>query len=475
MQRSFNITRADLLRIIIAIYTIMLFMIDPNSASYKSICIITIINLVFIFVMFGLNGMISIRNPIFLLLITTTLFTFGQNIAYPFIGNASIYGNDLLINYYPEFKMNRGSLFTIQAFNALILGLSGRNIRYTFGNNNGNDEATVNESTMAEAGLYFGSIVSIVSFIPQIMYIWVNLSQYISLGYGYNANDQLSGIVLRLHYLFIPALLILIASKLYLHKNLIVEKIVIYAQIIALLAMGDRGTGLAIFVAYVWLRAISDEKFTFRHYIIPIIAAIILVPVVKYYRIFFSEGAAEALGDAFIYAFQHNPIIDILLETGGTQRIIVMTMDKVASEGFANGAAYLDFFIKMLPSFLGVHQNYGTLSQWVINSNGYQSYGFSIWAENYLNFGYWGIIFMLIIGIIIKHLLKLNTESINLSWMRISIFLYFFSDISRRSISEFGYNFLYDFIVPLIIVYFIYVWLNKRKNQKLEMISEFIQ
>ena len=40
---------------------------------------------------------------------------------------------------------------------------------------------------------------------------------------------------------------------------------------------------------------------------------------------------------------KNNPIIDILLEMGGSQNIIIMTMNKTAMTGIAYGKAYLRF------------------------------------------------------------------------------------------------------------------------------------
>jgi len=130
-------------------------------------------------------------------------------------------------------------------------------------------------------------------------------------------------------------------------------------------------------------------------------------------------------------------------------------MKKVSVEGYALGTAYLDFFIKMIPSVFGLEQNYGTLAKWILNTNRYQTYGFSIWAEAFLNFGYFGIPFMFIIGKIFNKLMNVNNTKDVLQIIRVSLILYFFADIARRSISEFGYNFLFNIIMPITVVFLI--------------------
>lgn len=458
------VTKNFFYKLIIFILTMLLFFIDPQNCSYKLICLITWIDLCICLFMIYKQGCLKMNNALFWFWIITVLFSLGQNLAYLFIVDPTLVKSELLIGYqYSEYEMCRGSIFTIQALNMLTLGLFWP-IKDKFTFYSKLDNYSQKEMCNAYAAYIIGTILLVISIVPQIMFVKAELVRFFTVGYGETSIDEFSGLLLRLHYLFVPALFIRYSGKVYLRKRKNLEVLIIIFQIVAFLAMGDRGSGLALFVTFIWLKAATDTQFNIRKYIFPILIVILSVPIVKYYRIGFSADHNTALSSAVAFVLKNNPIIDILLETGGTQNIIIMTMKKTVVTGLAYGKAYLDFFIKMIPSGFGIEQNYGTLAKWVIGTSGYQTQGYSIWGEAYLNFGYLGIPFMFIIGFIFRSLLKNGGNSKVISLLRISITLALFCDIGRRSISEFGYIFLYDMIFPIILVYCVGNFLRKRQR-----------
>lgn len=462
------VTRNFLLKFVLVLVTVLLFFMDNSKGSYSIICVITWIDLLLCIFIFWKQNYVKLDNPIFWFWSITVLFSLGQNMAYFFISDTSLVSSTLLVGYhYSEAEMCRGSIFTIQALNMMTLGLlwpfNQEERKYT------TDYLKQSNSInyMALAAYYYGTVMLVLSVIPQVIYIRAELVQFFSAGYGLNASEQLTGLVLRLHYIFIPAVISRFVGKVFLSKNTLLETTIVLVQVLLFLVMGDRGTGLGLLVTYIWLRASLDNSFKIRKYILPIVLVIIAIPIIKYYRIAYTAHQGSAFIEALNYVLSTNPIIDILLETGGSQNIIIMTMARTATTGFAYGLAYLDFFIKMIPSFVGIEQNYGTLAKWVIGTTGYQTQGYSIWGEAYLNFGTLGIPFMFLIGFVFRMLLNTNGKSKVLSIMRVGITMSFFCDVARRSISEFGYNFMYDIIVPVAIVYLISVFLRKRdfKNE----------
>ena len=72
---------------------------------------------------------------------------------------------------------------------------------------------------------------------------------------------------------------------------------------------------------------------------------------------------------------------------------------------------------------------------------------------------------MFLIGLAFRLLLNNNGKSRVLSLLRVGITLSFFCDIARRSISEFGYNFLYDIVIPVVVIYLISDFLRKRDGK----------
>ena len=445
--------KIELWKFVFILYTGALFVLSPDNTSYGVICLLTYIDLLLGILVLWKSHNLNMGNGLFLFWIITFLFSFGQNLAYPLITDINAVKNELLYQIrYDDQQMALGSLYTLKAFNILSLALLTRGSHVSIGRFG--DTIRSREREIAVSAGYVGRFFLSVGLIPQIQFIYLHLIQYLSLGYGQSAVDQMSGLFLRLHYLFIPAVIICFCSNKYLKRKTTLYSVILLAQVIFFLLMGDRGTGLTILVTILLMNAAFDENFSIKKYILPSIIIILLIPVVKYYRIFFTRGSSGGIAEAVTYSLQHNPIVDILLETGGSQKILLLTISKVKQEGFAFGKAYLDFFIKMLPSFLGISTNYGTLSKWVINTTGFQTQGYSIWGEAYLNFGQFGIFFMFFIGLIFKHLLFIDNDDSNLfQIIRASISLYFFADIARRSISEFGYNFLYDLILPLVLIY----------------------
>ncbi len=408
----------------------------------------------------------SLKNAKFLFLCITICFTVGQNLAYPFIADPNEFGHHLIANNYSDFELCKGSIFTLEAFNFFALGLTSiKHFRFVIKDKPYGYEKDYSDLSFAWSAYYIGTILLIICAVPQIRYLFLEIRTFLYSGYGQTAIDGLSGIARRLHYLFLPAVCIRYCGKKFLNKRVIVEICIIFLHIAVFLAIGDRGTGLSLFVTLLWLTALFDEKFRVRKYIVPVVIIIIAVPLIKYYRIGFTSGESNSLINLIKYTINNNPITDILVEMGGSQEIIVLTIRKVQSEGFAYGAAYLDFFIKQIPSFLGVNQNYGTLAKWVIGTTAYQTKGFSIWAEAFLNFGILGSIFMYIPGCFFKKLYTTKPPLNVMTVCRTSMTMVFFLDISRRSISEFGYNFLYDFIIPLLAIYLLAKHIRRKRQE----------
>ena len=448
---------------IFVIYTIVLFFLSSEKISYNVICSLTYFNLFFGGAALWENHDVRMSNGAFLFWVITFIFSFGQNLAYPMITDVNSVKNELLYHFrYNDEQMAIGTLYTLRAFNLMSLGLMSKGVHFTLGELE--RKLKTGEYEIAISAGYIGRILMLLGIIPQVQFIYLHLIQYLTMGYGESAVDQMSGLFLRLHYLFIPALIICFCSNRYRNKSTTIYTMLLLIQVVFFLLMGDRGTGLTLLVTFMFMNAAFDKNFSAKKYILPSIIIVFLIPIVKYYRIFFTQGGTGAITEAISYSLKNNPIVDILLETGGSQKILLLTISKVKQAGLAYGKAYLDFFVKMIPSFFGIKTNYGTLAKWVIGTTGYQTQGYSIWGEAYLNFGQFGILFMFFIGGVFRYLLYTDEDNRNLfQTIRVSIALHFFADVARRSISEFGYNFLYDLILPLIVIYLCALSIQKRE------------
>lgn len=456
---------AGIWKLIFIAYTVILFFLPPEKTPYNMSCFLTYIDLFLGVAVLWKNHDVRIGNGAFLFWVITFVFSFGQNLAYPMIVDFGSVKNELLYHVrYNDEQMAIGTLYTLKAFNFMSLGLMAKSVHFTLERE---ENLKAGEDEIAISAGYVGRILLLLGIIPQVQFIYLHLIQYLTVGYGESAVDQMSGLFLRLHYLFMPALIICFCSNKYRKKSTTIYIILLLGQVIFFLLMGDRGNGLTILVTFMLMSATFDKSFSIKKYVLPSIIIALLIPIVKYYRIFFTQGGTGAITEAISYSLKNNPIVDILLEAGGSQKILLLTISKVKQNGFAYGKAYLDFFIKMIPSFLGIRTNYGTLAKWVIGTTGYQTQGYSIWGEAYLNFGQFGVFFMFMIGRVFKYLLYTDRASRNLfQTIRISVTLYFFADVARRSISEFGYNFLYDLILPLAVIYLCALSIQKRRNNR---------
>lgn len=451
---------------ILIVFTVLLFFIDPNNVSYKIVCILSWIDVGLTVLVFFCEEKVSLKNAKFLFLCITILFTMGQNLAYLFIADPSEFGHRLIANNYSDLELCKGSFFVLEAFNLFVLGLtSNKHLRFVVKNKSYGYKKDYSDFGFAWSAYYIGTILLIICAVPQIEYLFLEIKTFLNNGYGQTAIDGLSGMARRLHYLFLPAVCVRYCGKKFLKKRASTEICIVFLHILAFLAIGDRGSGLSLFVTLLWLTALFDENFKIRKYLVPVVLVIITVPLIKYYRISFTNGGSDSFVDLIEYTINNNPITDILVEMGGSQEIIILTMKRVQSEGIAYGVAYLDFFIKQIPSFLGIDQNYGTLAKWVIGTTAYQTKGFSIWAEAFLNFGILGSVFMYIPGCLFKKIYTTEAPLNVITVCRTSIAMVFFLDISRRSISEFGYNFLYDFIVPLIVIYLLAKHISRKRQE----------
>ena len=74
---------------------------------------------------------------------------------------------------------------------------------------------------------------------------------------------------------------------------------------------------------------------------------------VRIYSIGYAINPNAAFSSAVEYVLKNNPIIDILLETGGSQNIIIMTMNKTAMTGIASNASGLSVDVRMHTAAIG--------------------------------------------------------------------------------------------------------------------------
>ena len=111
-------------KLILIFFTALLFFMDPNSVSYKMVCLLTWIDVGLTIWVFCSEEKVSLKNVKFLFLCITICFAMGQNLAYLFIVDPSEFGHHLIANNYSDLELCKGSIFTLEAFNFFVLGLT---------------------------------------------------------------------------------------------------------------------------------------------------------------------------------------------------------------------------------------------------------------------------------------------------------------------------------------------------------------
>lgn len=309
------------------------------------------------------------------------------------------------------------------------------------------------------------------SFLPAF-YLAVSTA-IISIQFGYlgtylHSNNSLF-IMVFLKHLFIPSCLLILSSYNYNHHFAKIIRIILYLYTIILLLGGGRTEGLSALTTILCFKFISGEKVN-KRLILKFSLLIVLIAIL-------SSGLASFRGNenkSFSTFFQNvadvatdNPLVSTIGEMGYSMSPLFMTMRVVPQQiSFKYGESYFASIIGIVPAkldFLGVVGEFvdrATLDVWLMN---YYSMnfgpGFSILAESYYNFGYWGLLFVAILGFILGRILGYsNAEDLRndrfLLYIKL-VGLYSLFTFPRRPNIFFVKQMLYSVILIFLLTFII--------------------
>jgi len=166
-------------------------------------------------------------------------------------------------------------------------------------------------------------------------------------------------------------------------------------NIVAILLTGGRTKAVILIAILVVLYNYLIIKFTKKWLGIGIVGVIFLLQVLAYIgEVRVERGRATSLEGMKI---EKNAAVDAVAEMGGSMFCLIKTMDLVPSnEPYRYGKSYAYSFTTLIPNlgFWAIHpaKKESNLSDWLTDALGL-SYGtgFSMCAEAYANFGYFGI------------------------------------------------------------------------------------
>lgn len=404
-------------------------------------------------------------SPYSLFYIFFILFQFGQSILYAF----NIDYEYSIFSYYSNFWDNNldivfnGTVYTILCILFFNLGglLSLKN-RYK------SKYAIQSQSIMWTGWIMFG-----VSFVPTIFSL-MNEIRY-SMLYGYKTSLDLitsNNLVI----FFVPSCILLV---LYYIKSLRNKMILIFLKTILLLysiglfIVGGRTEGVAIVVILILIQiTLQNKKLNIIKYMkIGIIGLLLLIIITSVSD--FRDESDKSLGQFVQIISEHatndNPLFLVIGEMGWSANPLYMTMNIMENDfGYKYGESYSAALMTAIPTKLDptgtIEQFYekASLGRWLTTYTRL-SFGvdYSMIAESFYNFGYYGSIIIVIFGYIFGRIFAfLNEDKDNFSiyqWYIKFALLYAIVTLPRRSFSYFVDQYIY-----IVIVYFIImVCINK--------------
>lgn len=208
--------------------------------------------------------------------------------------------------------------------------------------------------------------------------------------------------------LFIPGMILFFAGA----RGRRMETIVAWAIVVSYaggaVLLGGRSAVLLPLTAMLWLHHRTRRPLPTLIVAVCIGAAMLFIPLVGSVRSTSGSARTDMAVLQESYRSMESPYLRVLRETGGSFQAIVRTMQLVpVSRPFDNGEGYLWAVAGVFPNlFWKVHPAAvrGNASDWLIRevdpdvaSRG-GGLGFSVIAEAYLNFAWWGIVVLLLLG-----------------------------------------------------------------------------
>lgn len=307
-----------------------------------------------------------------------------------------------------------------------------------------------------------------------------------SLNYGYSAifnsgqsSDAVSNIVSNLGMFFIPGVIILfVANK----QSKVIRTFlvsVLIASVLVSLSTGGRGGAIALILAMFYLYTSEVQKLSKIKIFFVGIFGFILVKIlnaIAEYRTLADRSFDTFIGLVISGNSQGGSTLgNILNEFGFNIFSLYHTIKLIPShQDFAYGYTYLASFMAIIPSYFFGGFSFSSaaaLPDWLKNVLGMDyGPGYSIVAESFYNFGWFGIIAMGILGFILLKMLsnnKTNTDLKSLQNGFIAIVLYANLFIARDTSLFVFRKYFYMILIPLFLIMIVYTArtaLQRRKN-----------
>ena len=426
---------------LLVIFTVLFFTFQ-KSPVFNTICIVgTIVSLICWAIVVLISG--SFFSNISFIYISFVLFQFGIPILY---ATDNDYSN-FYISMFTVDTLNNGAIFSIFCIEAFTLGMI---ICLLIKNNYSklvfaNTKWARNTNVVEKASLLLFNVCAVV-YLPATIYGAFVLHSRFSL-------PALGGITKQFY--FPAALLVLCYSKNYKIRRYIYAMYIIEC-VLAMFTGGRTESLVPLLVLIVYYFQYRDNvKNSWLNkllLLVLLLIIIVLLIVVAQLRIgnTVNDFSLKAIYESFVGELGFN-FTTILFVIVGTQLI-----------GFKYGLTYLNDLISLIPSAIdptGTVLKLQSLSgaTWLQNTYGNQlgfGLGFSVIGEAYFNFGYYGVIAILIFGFLVA-LFQSKPIYLCTNWekyVQLALLLGFIT-VTRRDFYQFLKQIEYSIFVMALYLY----------------------
>ena len=471
-----------LLHIIILIATTMiitLFITNinymvPKDSIYSVLCIIGVmIFLMCILSYKRIKG--TLFTAFFLYMCSFFFFSFGQSAVSILIKKKELF-NDIrrMASEISIIEAQKHTIYCIILFYLgwLIVQLLKKNQNKLKANQN-----IYNDIYIYKSLRIVGVVLLAISIFPALK----ELILVINLGLTKGYSETTTVIELRsssdsiLGAFFIPSMfMLIIGNRDYIIKRKFWTIIMMIYSLIYML-IGDRGTGAPIILSIIWVYTFlfnDGYKINIKKTIIPLIILLLMLPVISNARLYLQNSNTTYLDVVKDVLINENIIIMAISEMGFSMFPLIKVMELMPMYiPYAYGAQYLDLITNLIPSIIYKNKSgYQSLAEWLKRTlNMRWGPGFSLIAESYFNFGKYGMVIMLLEGILFTLILDHDSPKIMrykpVKSLFISLCMIKLIDSSRRNITLFSFAITYNIALPCLIVIVLAKILRERSNR----------
>ena len=407
----------------------------------------------------------------FCFMLFLALFHFGQLVLYVFGARVDTSFAYDLINLYSSYDLQRTLLFCLVAFN--VMNLAGMLLlprgRKAPPPAAAKKEAQGLNDQRGQMVYRFGLVLFVILFLPVLIYDVQMITSASQVGYLAKYTTD-TGVFGDLEVYFSAAVLcMLVTAK---HQNRPWKGIYYYALLRALVLMllvGNRGNMLITAILYIYAKHWFIKPYTRKNWLS--VGAICIGVEVLMPFIAFIRGKTSELG-FWEYLSTNNPVTQFLSEFGSTLVTPVLSFQYVDSFGFLGGKSFLGALAVLVPFsnalFGGIKQYMSVIALLNPYAPAVGALGGSIFAEFYINFGWFSLFLTALFGLGIakmSQLLEKGAEgghplrSSMLLYISYGVLLYVRADFLDVVLA--GKRVLY-----LCILYYLFQSLMRRRDRR---------